>query len=179
MTIHQEPLYGIAYVDVDTALVDLAAASQQAATTTAAALARGGIAPPDATTQAQLAARITALETSINGWFGAWQQPTTAQLTANGWSNLGSGWGSFRYRKEGPKTVRVVGTLAGRSLTNDLLIYQLAAGFRPVSTVPGFAMAASQTFVQLSVDSSGNLRVQVAAALTAGYLNINFTFPID
>lgn len=78
MTIHTEPLYGIAYVDVDTALVDLATASQQAATTTAAALARGGIAPPDATTQAQLGARATALEARAT----ALEAPVGVRFTA-------------------------------------------------------------------------------------------------
>jgi hypothetical protein len=62
VTIHTTTNYGIAYVDTDTALVDLAAATQQAAATIDAALGRGGIAPPDATTQAQLAARVTAVE---------------------------------------------------------------------------------------------------------------------
>lgn len=62
MTVHYTTNYRIAYIDDDSALADLIDASKQAASTTDAALGRGGIAPPDATTQAQLAARITALE---------------------------------------------------------------------------------------------------------------------
>lgn len=62
MTILKTFNYGIAYCDTSTALVDLADASKQAADTIDAALGRGGIAPPNATTQAQLAARITELE---------------------------------------------------------------------------------------------------------------------
>lgn len=64
MTTLHTPNYGIAYIDTTTTLDQLAQASQDAATTIDAALGRGGIAPPDATTQAQLAARITALETA-------------------------------------------------------------------------------------------------------------------
>lgn len=62
MTIHTTTNYGIAYADTDTALGDYPTVTQQVANTLDAALGRGGIAPPDATTQAQLAARATALE---------------------------------------------------------------------------------------------------------------------
>jgi hypothetical protein len=62
MTIRTEPLYNIEYADDTTLLADLALVTERAAKTTAAALARGGIAPPNATTQAQLAARLVELE---------------------------------------------------------------------------------------------------------------------
>lgn len=62
MTIHHTTNYGIAWADDLLPLRQVAAVTQQAAETIDAALGRGGIAPPDATTQAELAARITALE---------------------------------------------------------------------------------------------------------------------
>jgi hypothetical protein len=62
MTIRTEPLYSIVYADDTTLLADFALVTERAAKTTAAALARGGIAPPNATTQAQLAARLVELE---------------------------------------------------------------------------------------------------------------------
>lgn len=80
MTIHHEPLYGIAYADADTPIDDLGTVTQEAADTIAAALARGGIAPPDATTQAQLAARITALE-SRNAT-ATWQKARSTNTTS-------------------------------------------------------------------------------------------------
>lgn len=64
MTILHTPNYGVAYIDGVTPLDQLANVSQQVAQTVDAALGRGGIAPPDATTQAQLAARTTTLETN-------------------------------------------------------------------------------------------------------------------
>jgi hypothetical protein len=62
MTIHTTANYNVAYADADTPLADYPLVTQQAAQTIDTALGRGGIAPPDATTQAQLAGRIAKLE---------------------------------------------------------------------------------------------------------------------
>jgi hypothetical protein len=67
MTILRTTNYSIAYADADTALGDYPSVTQQVAQTLDAALGRGGIAPPDATTQAQLAARITTNEAAVTG----------------------------------------------------------------------------------------------------------------
>lgn len=62
MTIHTTPLYGLAYADTDTAVIDLATVSQQLAQTVEAALNTGGVAAPGAADVTAVAARVTALE---------------------------------------------------------------------------------------------------------------------
>jgi len=62
MTIHYTPNYGLAYLDADTALVDLAAASQTLAERADAALTAGGVAPPGAADLVALSGRVTTLE---------------------------------------------------------------------------------------------------------------------
>jgi hypothetical protein len=85
VTIHTTPVYGLAYCDTDTPLVDLAAVSQTFATTTEAALVRGGIAPPAAQDLATLSGRVTALET---GRPIAFLRQTTAQTGLVGWTAI-------------------------------------------------------------------------------------------
>jgi len=62
LTIHHTTNYGIAYIDDLTPLKLLGATSQEVAESLDAALGRGGITPPDVTTFAALAARVTAVE---------------------------------------------------------------------------------------------------------------------
>jgi hypothetical protein len=62
MTMHYTPNYGIAYIDSDTAAVDIATASQSAATTIDAALTAGGVTPPGASDYVALVGRVNLLE---------------------------------------------------------------------------------------------------------------------
>lgn len=128
MTTHTTPNYGIAYVDADTALVDLATASQQAAQTIDAALGRGGIAPVDATSLATEAAtrrdadtaldgRATSLEASRTAVEGAWTTYTPTWTVAGTVPPaLGNGTLVGRYRKQG-RTVNLFLRLSPGSTT--------------------------------------------------------------
>lgn len=78
MTIHVTDVYGIAYADTDTPLLDVAEVTRQAAITTETALLRGGVVPPAAADLNALTARVVALQlvgqvnsTSNSGALGA------------------------------------------------------------------------------------------------------------
>lgn len=138
MTIHLTPLYGIAYVDTDTAVVDLAAASQQAATTIEQALTRGGVVPPgaaDLTAEAATrAAADTALSARVNTLEGS---GPTAPTYGSGWSDYGSGLSPLQVWKVG-KTAFVSGLVknagaVGASTTS--VIATMPAGYAPAATV--------------------------------------------
>jgi hypothetical protein len=62
--LHTTPLYGFKWADVDTPLIDLAAATESVAKGAEAALAAGGMTAPGAADLAAVAARVGVLENS-------------------------------------------------------------------------------------------------------------------
>lgn len=100
-SIHYTTNYGIAYADVDLPAVALADVSYEVATTLDAALGRGGIAPPDATTQAQLAARITALEAERVEADRLWVDYTPRMTGGTGFAEGATTGSKGRYHRVG------------------------------------------------------------------------------
>lgn len=171
MTIHTTTNYGIAYVDTDTALVDLAAASLQAATTIDAALGRGGIAPPDATTQAQLAARATALEGRATAL--ETKLPGVSATAAVVSAPLAAGWAAgaaLTYRVYRSVVhwsfigTRASGTLGGGA---SAPIYTWPAALRPAVDQHPIGMYAT-TCLELNISSANGLMQIVTAASVNG-----------
>ncbi len=109
MTIHYTANYGLAFIDVDTALADLAAASAEMAAAADAALTRGGIATPEVAAlqdeitlrkngDAALAGRldkveprVTALETAGNRPHCMAVQTAAQGIAHNTWTTLALG----------------------------------------------------------------------------------------
>lgn len=161
MSTHTTPVFGIAYCDTLTALVDVAAVTESAAKTTEAALAKGGIAPAD------VAALIASGAFSDSGWITL--TPATGFTSGN----------SLGIRRIG-KRVSLRGTIvrtAGVFPTTAATVFNLPDnGWRPTAAgryaIPGFASATANGLIVNT--SSSSLAVQVAgvgASTDTGYFD--------
>lgn len=89
----------------------------------------------------------------------------------NGWRNFGSGWSDAQFRKH-PLTniVEVKGTIQGGTTTNDVVVFTLPTGYRPIANV-AFAVGHVSTPVTSSVEarfySNGNVTLHGAGSLNA------------
>lgn len=92
MTILYTTNYHLPYMDALTALTDLDVITREIAETLDAAMGQAGYTPPDATTFAALAARVTAIETKVNAvppLLRAGHTSATAQTTSSGvWTTV-------------------------------------------------------------------------------------------
>lgn len=121
MTIHTTTNYGLAYIDADTSLDQLAAASQQMAQTIDTALGHSGVAPYDVTSLAAetgarvaLGTRVSALEASP----GRKVTKTISQAVTTSWTMLN--WENLATSTSGPgmwvsgTPSRLIATAPGR-----------------------------------------------------------------
>lgn len=170
MTLHYTANHEIAYCDVDTAAVDLAAASQQAAATIDAALTRGGVAPPNAADLVTVAGRVTGLES-----------PVTALLTLNPGYGAASGSGAPRALSFTNRLVFLTGavtsgsgyTVIGAGGVGSLGV-MVGAPFRPLAgtthrfTCPLIAGGAFGSAL-VAVGSDGSVVVVPSISMAAGF----------
>lgn len=170
MTTLTTPVYGIAYVDGDSALPDLAAATQAAAQTTEAALLRGGVVPPAAADLNAVTARVVTLEnarTTNEGRISALETKTTrtpqslalsSSFAAYGIAPFTEGSGLTMW-KDALGSVRIVGLLKPAAAIGTAAAVAvlgttgglLPAGFRP----PASSAGAAQTFIRYIAASGG------------------------
>lgn len=130
MTVITLPGYGLAYVDVDSPVVELAAASEQTARATQAALAARGVTVPAAADLAALALRVAAVE-------GVAPVALTLQ-NAGHWPGLAN----LHAWKQG-QTVHLSGAafLNGNVAAGGrLTVATLPAGYRPPKALVGLAI---------------------------------------
>ncbi|MET0996264.1 MAG: hypothetical protein ABWY20_20255 [Mycobacterium sp.] len=183
MSIHTTPIYGLAYIDVDTPLEDLAVASQQNAATVETALAAGGLAPPNTPDLAAAIGRIAALEGSA---------PVAVPFVnlagaATGWSNFANpGFASLRVWKQG-RTVRTVGVIkngAAIGASTQQAVARVPVGFRPPSNesvmVSTFANGAVAFRFDVTADGVITAVNNNAATIPIGaYIPCNAAWSVD
>lgn len=169
MTIQHTTNYGIAYADEQTPLVQLAAVTQEVAESLDGAMGRAGYTPPDATSFAALAARVTAAEGKLT--------PTFAPVTfANSFAQFGTApYGEkLRAQKNAQGDIEVRGMLSVPVLatTAAVVAFTLPTGYRPPLTlirqlIVGGVSGAASVLWRVNIDAAGVVTVQPAATTAA------------
>jgi hypothetical protein len=159
MTVHTIPGYGVAYADVDTPVVELAAVSKVTAQALHDALVRGGIAPPAAQDLAAAVARIATLE---SGWLIAPIGPRSPTLL-NGWSHLTvASWDTVKLDRSAQGRVHLAGDLLAPSAFAagaTTIVANLPANYRPRKNAIRSATigGATQPRCRLEVRANGDV----------------------
>lgn len=186
MTILHTTNYGLAYCDDMTAIADLATVTQEIAETLDEQLGLTGFTPPDATSFAELAARVTAVETDVD----ALQDLTAADYQGVTFSN---GFAQFTVAPYGEK-IRAVKTSLGevrfsghlsvpiRSVTTSVLAMNLPVGYRPAVQLVRYldlngATGSAPDRWRVNIETNGNVQVLPAATTSAvGFGQFDWTF---
>jgi hypothetical protein len=173
--------YGVAYIDAQTSLDQLAAASLEVAQSLDAAMGRAGYSPPDASTFASAVARIGTLE----GWRTTtdpklayspqtvtWNTAQFDQSTTAPYTEATRAW------KDAQGSIRVQGiaqTKVAIAAGQVPTVLTLPVGYRPATSVirligtPGSASVAPSS-LRCEVSTAGVMTVWASVALASGSL---------
>ncbi len=92
-------------------------------------------------------------------------------LYQNGWTDLGGGFQTGQYTKDGTGRVWIRGIIVGGTETAPTLLWTFPAGFRPPTKIALILQAVNgPTFqvVQLTIDTTGTVNLTVAITVGAG-----------